>query len=66
MYTVNVSFCFHAVATKCYLVASIIYDTYVHQVDVCCSDGTFARAAVPSGASTGGLFRCSFFCFVCS
>jgi len=23
------------------------------QVDVCCSDGTFARAAVPSGASTG-------------
>ncbi|GJM91113.1 hypothetical protein PR202_ga07457 [Eleusine coracana subsp. coracana] len=22
-------------------------------VDVCCSDGTFARAAVPSGASTG-------------
>ncbi|VAI26498.1 unnamed protein product [Triticum turgidum subsp. durum] len=23
------------------------------EVDVCCSDGTFARAAVPSGASTG-------------
>ncbi|KAI4976045.1 hypothetical protein ZWY2020_049652 [Hordeum vulgare] len=27
------------------------------EVDVCCSDGTFARAAVPSGALTGG---CSF------
>uniref|UniRef100_A0A0E0GJQ5 phosphopyruvate hydratase n=1 Tax=Oryza nivara TaxID=4536 RepID=A0A0E0GJQ5_ORYNI len=23
------------------------------EVDICCSDGTFARAAVPSGASTG-------------
>ncbi|KAE8806667.1 enolase [Hordeum vulgare] len=23
------------------------------EVDVCCSDGTFARAVVPSGASTG-------------
>lgn len=28
----------------------------IPQVDVCCSDGTFARAAVPSGASTGRLY----------
>jgi enolase len=36
----------------------------VLQVDVCCSDGTFARAAVPSGASTGELFPTGRCCLV--
>jgi hypothetical protein len=31
---------------------------------VCCSDGTFARAAVPSGASTGELFPTGRCCLV--
>ncbi|KAI4991790.1 hypothetical protein ZWY2020_040176 [Hordeum vulgare] len=45
-----------AAATIQYVKARQIFDSRGNptvDVDVCCSDGTFARAAIPSGASTG-------------
>ena len=37
-------------------IISLFSHGFVHQFDVCCLDGTFARAVVPSDASTGELF----------